>query len=99
MKENISTPNEYFQYINDNILKADLVVWDEINYKDYTTFEHDYLLGVISQRLAEGKSNIYTTNYSLPIIEQKLGTRLSSRVVGASIKVEFKGKDKRSWGV
>lgn len=99
MKENISTSNEYFQYINDNILKADLVVWDEINYKDYTTFEHDYLLGVISQRLAEGKSNIYTTNYSLPVIEQKLGTRLSSRIVGASIKVEFKGKDKRSWGV
>lgn len=99
MKENISNSNEYYQYINDNILKADLVVWDEINYKEYTTFEHDYLLSVISQRLAEGKSNIYTTNYSLPIIEQKLGTRLSSRIIGSSIKVEFKGKDKRSWGI
>ena len=99
MKENIGNSNEYFQYINENIIKADLVVWDEINYKDYTTFEHDYLLGIISQRLAMGKSNVYTTNYSLPIIEQKLGTRLSSRIIGSSIKVEFKGRDKRSWGV
>jgi DNA replication protein DnaC len=99
MKDNISKHNDYFQYIDDNILKADLVVWDEINYKDYTTFEHDYLLSVISQRLAEGKSNIYTTNYNLPIIEKKLGTRLSSRIVGSSVKVEFKGKDKRNWGV
>lgn len=99
MKENITNPNDYYQYINENILKADVVVWDEINYKDLTTFEHDYILGIISQRIATGKSNIYTTNYNLPIIEQKLGTRLSSRIVGGSIKVEFKGKDKRCWGV
>lgn len=99
MKDNISKHNDYYQFIDDNILKADLVVWDEINYKDYTTFEHDYLLSVISQRLAMGKSNIYTTNYSLPIIEKKLGTRLSSRIIGSSISIELKGKDKRSWGV
>lgn len=99
MKENITNPNEYFQYIHENILTADLVVWDEINYKEYATFEHDYFLGVISQRLATGKSNIYTTNYDLPIIEKKLGTRLSSRIIGSSIKIQLKGKDKRSWGV
>lgn len=99
MKENIQKRNEYFNYVNEHILDADLVVWDEINYKDYSNFEHDYLLGVISQRLASGKSNIYTTNYSLPIIEKMLGDRLSSRIVRSSIKVEFRGNDKRSWGV
>lgn len=99
MKENISSPNEYYQYVNENILKADLVVWDEINYKEYSQFEHDYLLSVISQRIAEGKSNIYTSNYSLNDISIKIGTRLASRVIDSSIKVEFKGRDKRSWGV
>lgn len=99
MKENITSPNEYFQYVNDNIVNADLVIWDEINYKDYSTFEHDYLLNIISQRLAIGKANIYTTNYKLPIIESKLGSRLCSRIVGSSIKIEFKGFDKRGWGM
>ena len=99
MRENITSPNEYYKHINDNILNADLVVWDEINYKDYSTFEHDYLLNVISQRLAIGKSNIYTTNFGLPIIESKLGSRLSSRIIGGSVKVEFKGTDKRSWEI
>lgn len=99
MKDNITTPNEYFQYINENILKADLVVWDEINYKELTDFEHSYLLGVISQRILTGKSNIYTTNYSIDTILKKLGTRLGSRIVGGSIQLEFKGKDKRNWGL
>lgn len=99
MKDNITSPSEYFQYIDDNILDADLVVWDEINCKEYTQFEHDYLLSILSQRLSQGKSNIYTTNFSLPIINNKLGSRLSSRIVGESTHVEFRGTDKRSWGV
>lgn len=99
MKDNITAPNDYFKYINDNIYKADIVIWDEINYKDLTDFEHSYLLGVISQRMLTGKSNIYTTNYDLDTILKKLGTRLGSRIVGGSIKVELKGKDKRNWGV
>ena len=99
MRENISHPNEYFQHVNENLLKADLVVWDELNYKDMTTFEHDYILNIISQRVAIGKSNVYTTNYSIPVIQQKLGSRLASRIVETSIKIELKEHDKRSWGV
>lgn len=98
-QSNINTPNDYFRYVDSNIVTADLVVWDEINYKDYSDFEHSYLLDIISQRIALGKSNIFTTNYGLKTIEQKLGTRLSSRIIGTSTKVEFKGKDKRSWGI
>ena len=97
--ENISKTNDYFQYINENIFNADVVVWDELNSKDYTEFEHNYLLSVISHRISIGKSNIFTTNYDLNDIERKLGTRLSSRIIGSSVKIEFKGKDKRSWGV
>ena len=95
MKENITRPNEYFQHINDNIVEADLVVWDEINYKEWTTFEQEYMLSVISQRIAIGKSNIYTTNFNLPTIEKRLGQRLASRIVGASELIEFKGADYR----
>lgn len=94
-QENISKPNEYFQYVNDNIMSADLIVWDEINYKEWSAYEQDYMLNVISQRISVGKANIYTTNYNLGAIEQRLGARLTSRIVGCSDIVEFKGKDKR----
>lgn len=95
MKENITKPNEYFQYVNDNIVNADIVIWDELNHKDYTEFEHDYLLNIISQRLSLGKSNIYTANNNLSTINSKLGTRLASRVIGGSVKVELKCSDWR----
>ena len=75
MKENISKPNEYYQYVNDNIVNADLVIWDEINYKEWSSYEQDYVLNIISQRLAIGKSNIYTSNYNLKTIEERLGSR------------------------
>ena len=99
MKENMSSPNEYYAYVHDNIVKADLVVWDEINYKDWTPFEQEYMLSVLEQRLAIGKSNIYTTNYDLPSVEKKLGSRLSSRIIGCSDVVEFFGSDKRGYKI
>ena len=99
MKENISRENDYYVYVNDNIVQADLVVWDEINYKEWSQFELDYMLSIISQRLAIGKANIYTTNYDLDTITKKLGTRLASRIVGSSEQIEFVGKDKRNVGV
>lgn len=98
MKENISKPNEYYQYVNENLLTADIVVWDEINYKEWTPYEQDFMLNIISQRISFGKSNIYTTNYRLDDVEKKLGSRLSSRIIGCSEKIEFNGSDKRGWG-
>ena len=94
-KSNITHPDEYFQYVNENIIKADVVVWDELNYKDMTEFEHSYILDIIDQRISIGKSNIFTTNLSLEATSKKLGARLSSRILGKSIKIELKGKDKR----
>ena len=99
MKQNISKPNETFQYIDENILTADLVIFDEINHKEWTPYEQDYMLSVISSRISCGKSCIYTTNYSLPVIEDRLGSRLASRIIGSSEKIEFFGSDKRNGGM
>lgn len=95
LKNNINKTDSYYQYINEHILTADLVVWDELNFKDMTNFEHDYVFNCIDQRIAVGKSNIFTTNFSIDVTADKLGARLSSRILGKSIKVELKGKDKR----
>lgn len=95
LKDNISMSNEYFQYIKENIVKADLVIWDELNFKDLSAFEHDFMLNILDQRISIGKANVYTTNYPLDVTAKKLGSRLSSRIIGKSIKIELKGKDKR----
>lgn len=95
-KDNLSKPNDYYSYVMENIYDADLVVWDEINYKNWTDYEAELLFQIISQRLAKGKSNIFTTNYSLNIITNKLGPRLSSRIIGSSELIEFKGADRRA---
>lgn len=97
LKENISKPNQFYLYVNDNLISADLIVWDELNYKDWSQYEQDFMLNILSQRIAIGKSNIYTTNYDLNTIETKLGSRLSSRIIGCSELIEFKGSDKRGF--
>ena len=96
-KNNISKEDEYYSYVNENIFDADLVVWDEINYKAWTDYEMELLLNIISQRIASGKSNIFTTNYGIDVIANKLGPRLASRIIGCSELVEFKGSDRRSY--
>lgn len=98
MKQNISKPNEEFQYIDENIFNADLVIFDELNHKEWTSFEQDYMLSIVSNRISLGKSNIYTTNYDLPVIEQRLGSRLASRIIGNSEQIQFVGSDKRNNG-
>jgi DNA replication protein DnaC len=81
----------------ENIYDADLVVFDEINYKAWTNYEMELLFNIISRRISEGKSNIFTTNYLLNDIAERLGPRLASRVIGGSELVEFKGLDRRAY--
>lgn len=95
-KDNISKESEYFNYVMENIYDADLVVFDEINYKSWSNYELELLFNIISRRISEGKSNIYTTNYSLDVISERLGPRLASRVIGGSELIEFKGADRRA---
>ena len=96
LKDSLSNDNDYYSYIKKYIDKVDLVIWDELNYKDLSQFEHDYLLDKISYRLSVGKSNIYTTNYDLNTIANKLGTRLASRIIGQSENIELLGRDYRA---
>lgn len=94
LKSNISKHSDYIEFINENILKADLVVWDDIATKSATEFEHEHLLSLIDNRLFENKSNIFTSNINPENLSLLLGDRLASRIKQSKI-IEFKGKDKR----
>lgn len=95
LKDNISHESDYIQHIKENVLSADIVIWDEVATKALTTYEHENLLYLINARIDAKKCNIYTSNLSPDELIEKLGDRLYSRVVNDSINFEFNGADKR----
>lgn len=95
LKESITTPSEYVDHVKKNIFNADIVVFDEIGIKAATTFEFENLLNFINTRIDLGKSNIYTSNLTSQELNDRLGSRLYSRILNMSVDVEFKGSDKR----
>lgn len=95
IKDNISSFNEYASFIKDNILKADLVIWDDIGTKAATSFEHENLLSIIDYRMCYNKSNIFTSNVSPIELKELAGDRLYSRIINYSTCLQFKGEDKR----
>lgn len=95
LKDNISSKNSYVDYIKENVLNADLVIWDDIAAKMGSEFELTHLLSIIENRIALGKSNIYTSNLNRQQLYSALGERLTSRIANVSIDIELFGADKR----
>ena len=84
------------EHIKENVLTADLVIWDEIGTKEFTQFEHENILNLINARIDAGKSNIYTSNLSVDELRDAVGDRLYSRIILCSNDVPFVGLDKRA---
>ena len=95
LKDNITARNSYVDYIKENVLEADLIIWDDIAAKMGSEFELTHLLNIIDNRLALGKSNIYTSNLNRSQLYNALGERLTSRIANMSIDIELHGADKR----
>jgi DNA replication protein DnaC len=96
LKDSISNKSSYIDYIKDNVLLADLVVWDDLGNKLGSEFELSHLLNIIDNRISLGKSNIYTSNLNRQQLYTALGERLTSRVANMSIDIELYGSDKRN---
>lgn len=95
IKDNISNTNTYAEHIKKYVNSADLVIWDDIGTKAATQFEHENLLSIIDSRIANGKSNFYTSNLTPADLHNSVGDRLFSRVVGYSDVIQLVGNDKR----
>ena len=95
LKENSSKKSEYVSFIQDNILTADLVIWDDIAAKVGSEFEVNHLLSLIDNRMAQNKCNIFTSNLDRDHMYDALGERIASRICNMSVEIEFHGKDKR----
>ena len=95
LKDSISNNNEYYNQIKDNILTADIVVFDEIGTKSATTFEAEHLLSIVNSRIDNKKSCIYTSNLNPKELEGSVGSRMYSRIINCSTVLYFQGADKR----
>ena len=96
LKDDITVKSSYVEYIKNNVLEADLVIWDDIAAKMGSEFELTHLLNIIDNRLALNKSNIYTSNLNRQQLYNALGERLTSRIANMSIDIELFGTDKRN---
>ena len=95
LKLNITKSSDYINHINDNILSADIVVWDDIAIKSASDYEHEQFLSILDSRLDDKKCNIFTSNIPPDSLQDYLGARLTSRIVGLSECICFNGTDKR----
>lgn len=95
LKNNISNKDEAFEQLKQNLLKVDLVIWDDIASTSLSNYDYSNLLTYIDQRTLSGLSNIYTGNLNHDELTQAVGERLSSRIYDYSNVVELKGNSRR----
>ena len=90
--------SKYVEHIKENILTADLVVFDDIATKVATEFEMDSLFTAIDSRIYYGKANVFTSNTPKDCLKDVLGSRIASRILGGTIEINLLGVDKRGYG-
>lgn len=80
-----------------NLLKADIVVWDEIGGVGMSNYDYSQLLMYVDNRVFNDKTNIYTGNL---VTEQEcvkyMGEKLTSRVWRNSKVCILTGRDRRN---
>lgn len=80
-----------------NKLKSlDIVIWDDIGGTTANQNELDLLFSIISYRIANGLTNIFTGHLDYEDLAQKVGSRLADSIYNNSIVVQFKGVDRRA---
>ena len=90
--------NNLPEYI-DRIKIADLVIWDDLAFGKLSEYEHEQLLQFIDYRIANNKSNIYTSNITdMEVLKDTIGGRLTSRIYNGSKVIEFTSDDFRVGG-
>jgi DNA replication protein DnaC len=94
-REIINNRDEEFVKIREDLLKCDLVIWDDLTSIKLTDFNHAVLFNYIDARMLSNKANIFTGNVDYEGMVKNLGGRLASRVWNGSEIVQFVDQDKR----
>jgi len=93
-KASISNPEIDLSEIQYGLLNAPIAICDDVIVSKLSNYDYSSLESFIDSRLFEGKTTIFTGNYSPDELESVAGPRLRSRICSGEI-VELRGKDRR----
>lgn len=91
----INDRDEEYKTIRDNLLKADLVIWDDVSSVKMSDYASATFLNFLDARVLSRKSNIFTSNLGKDRLFEFVGGRLASRIWNTSIIIELVDEDKR----
>lgn len=82
-------------YIAERALMSDLLILDDLGAEFITQFTTSELFRIMNQRLLTGKKMVFSTNLTLPEIENSYSERIVSRIIGNFETLRFFGEDIR----
>ena len=88
-KNVMSNPDLEFEQFKEIIRTADLVIWDDIATTKLSQYDSGVLYAYISERMVNGKSNIYTGSMGKSDMSVCLGNNLCSCICSNLYPVKF----------
>ena len=95
--KNFDNKSLEFDELKQNIMKVDLVIWDDIGSTKLSGYDYSQLFSYVDYRFLAEKTNIYTGNLSTyDALVNSVGDKLASRIwQGSNEIIELVGKDHR----
>lgn len=89
---------QYYNELEQRVMNARLVIFDEIASKQSSEFDEDLLYRLVNYRSTNCKSTIYTSNVTPEELKTMLGERIADRISGSpnTANIELKGGSRRA---
>lgn len=94
---------EHFSYdkqstaTQEALLECDLLIIDDLGTEFTTQFSTSAIYNIFNSRLLAGKPVIINTNLTLQELEKLYSQRFVSRIIGQAVRLDFFGKDIRTF--
>lgn len=97
LRDSMDSPSDDVDAKVDAIMRADMVIWDDIGTENPTSWVRERLYGYINHRYSNSLTQIFTSNVMLEELahERFMGERIASRIAGQCDIIEFHQRDRR----
>jgi len=91
----LSIQEKRFHAKLDDIKKQELLFLDDLGAEKYSEFREEVLYKIIDYRYRNKKQTFITSNMTTSEVAKKYSIRLSSRILGMFLLIDFQGEDRR----
>jgi len=100
LRENYSNPDPEFKEELEMVTNCKLLIIDDIGTERVSEWVREQVVSIITERVNNGLSTIYTSNLSIDELTEKMGdARIGSRIKGSTQEIHLTGKDVRGMEV